>query len=96
MSENDELQGSSIIVSVSELRSRVQDLRRKGLDFVELTIYPSGISDGEPSTGSLEFSGSKRSDTSQWADFEELYAVEDEKELEEKSLNAYHMSDDLF
>jgi hypothetical protein len=86
---------NSIIVSVSDLRSRIQDIRRSGMDFVELSIQPSEIDDGEFIPASLDFSASKSIDTSMWVDFEPIDALENEQKLKEISLTAIHMSDNL-
>ena len=87
---------NSIIVSVSELRSRIQDVRRSGMDFVELTILPADKDDDdEIIPASLELSASKYSETSEWVDFEEIFALDNEEELKEQSLTSVHMSDNL-
>lgn len=86
---------NSIIVSVSELKSIVQDLRRSGSDYVELSISEAEMIDGEQYPSELSFSACKSSDTDTWIDFEPLKAVENNQELQNKSLEAMHMSSNL-
>lgn len=85
----------SIIIKVSDLRSRIQDMRRSGMDYVELTILEESEYDGEILPASLELSGCKNYDTDMWVDFEGLYEVENNKELHQKSASGVHMSDNL-
>ncbi len=82
---------NSIYVSVSELRSLVQDIRRSGMDIVEISI--SEADDDFPA--SLNFSGCNTNDTSLWADFDPLESVDNASELEDASLYGTHMSSNL-
>lgn len=85
----------SIILNVSELRSRIQDLRRDGIKYVELSISDSDEIDGDVLPPSLNFSGCTATDLDTWFDYEELDAVDNESELQERSFNALHMSSNL-
>ncbi len=82
---------NSIFVNVSELRSLVQDIRRSGMDIVEVSI--SEADDDFPA--SLNFSACKSCETDTWADFEPLDAVDNSSQLEEASLYGTHMSSNL-
>lgn len=81
----------SVYVSVSELRSLVQDIRRSGMDIVEISISESD----EDCPSSLNFSGCKTSDTSLWVDFDSLESVDNASQLDEASLGGTHMSSNL-
>lgn len=83
----------SIIVSISELRSLVQDARRTGKDYVQVSI-------GEP----LEDDGSGAVpadlslcafDSSECIDVGNIYAPENESELLDSMSHAVHMSGNL-
>lgn len=69
----------SIIVNVFELRSMLQDVRRTGKQYVEVTINDELEDDG---TGSVPASISLCAfDSSECIDFPEIDAVENEAEL---------------
>lgn len=86
----------SIILKVSELRSLIQELRRDGIEYVELSILDSEEDNGEFIPASLEFSGCKFNEPDFWLDYDSLYAVENSKELEKKSFSSPHSSSNLF
>lgn len=86
----------TIIIKVSELRSLVQDIRRSGCDVVSLTINEADKFDDEVIPPSISFSACKEVSPDEWIDFEEIEAVSNESELNEKSLTAMHMSSNLF
>lgn len=85
----------SIIIKLSDLRSRIQDMRRSGMDYVKLTILDESEYDNEMLPASLELSGCKSYDTDTWIDFEALDEVENNKELHHKSAFGLHMSDNM-
>jgi hypothetical protein len=86
----------SIIVSVSELRSLVQDVRRSGKEYVELSISePSIDEDGTTDPTMLFASAFNPNDTDMCIDFEPIYAPEDESELSRSILFSSHMSSNL-
>lgn len=85
----------SIILSVSELRSLVKDIRRSGSDFVKLSIVDSEKFDGDVIPPSLEAFSCKKSDTSVWIDFEPIFEVDNGTELDEKESSSTHMSSNL-
>lgn len=87
---------NSIILKVSELRSCIQELRRDGIEYVELSILDPDENDGDFIPATLEFSGCKFNDPDLWLDYEGLEAVENSKELEEKSFLSPHASSNLF
>lgn len=84
----------SIIVSISELRSLVQDARRTGKEYVKLSILdPLDDSDGgEPVPAELSLCAF---DSSECIEFDNIYAPENESELSDSMLNAVHMSSNL-
>lgn len=81
----------SVIVKVSELRSLIQDIRRSGSDYVEVSI--SEADDDLPA--SLDLSGCSASSPDMWIDFEPLDSVDNAQELLTKSLYGTHMSSNL-
>ena len=85
----------SIIVKVSELRSRIQDIRRDGNEYVEISISDPDEIDGDALPACLNFSGCKASDPNTWVDYDEVEAVENEETLKASSLEAIHMSSNL-
>lgn len=86
----------SIIVKVSDLRSVIQDIRRKDCDLVSLTINEADESDGEVIPACISFSGCRISSTDEWIEFEqEVEAVPNESALEEKMYTGIFMSDNL-
>lgn len=86
----------SIILKVSELRSCIQTLRRDGIEYVELSILEPDEYDGDIIPATLEISGCKFNNPDFWLDYEGLEAVENSKELEEKSFLCPHASGNLF
>lgn len=86
---------SSIIVEVSKLRSVIQDIRRSGSDFVELTISPAFEEDGETYPKSLEFTAYKQSELDLLVEFEPLEVIENEKELKKETMFSARMSSNL-
>ena len=84
----------SIIVSISELRSLVQDARRTGKQYVQLSILePLDDSDGgEPVPSELSLCAF---DSSECIEFDNIYAPENESELNEQIATAVHMSSNL-
>lgn len=85
----------SIFLKVSDLRTRIQELRRDGIEYVELSILDSDEDDGEIIPASLGISGCKFNEPDFWFDYEELETVENSSELEEKSFSSPHASSNL-
>lgn len=85
----------SIIVKVSELRTRIQDIRRDGVDYVEISISDAEEFDGDILPASISFSGCKMQDDSTWIDYEDVDAVPNNEELLNKSAFGVHMSSNL-
>ncbi len=83
---------NSIIVSVSELRSVIQDVRRTGKEYVELTISDSYEEDGEIYPASLDLC---TCDPNECVEFDPIYPPENESALSEAMDNALHMSSNL-
>ena len=81
----------SIIVSVSELRSRLQDIRRSGSENVRLSFLEAD--DDLPA--SISFSACKAHDTTVWADFDGVDALPNNEELEKEYLNGINISSHL-
>lgn len=48
------MERDSIIVSVSELRSLIQDIRRSGSHYVKISISEEDVIDGEPYPAELD------------------------------------------
>lgn len=86
---------NSIIVNVSELRSIVQDIRRSGCDCVRLTINDADNFEGDVIPPCISFSACKTFSPEDWVDFDDIDAVSNEAELDEKSITAVHMSSNL-
>ena len=82
----------SIIVSVSELRNLVQDIRRTGKQYVQLTISDGDEFDGETIPARLTLC---TCDPSQCVQFDEIYAPENEAELRDAMTHAVRMSSNL-
>lgn len=84
----------SIIVSISELRSLVQDARRTGKQYVKLSILePLDDSDGlYPVPAELSLCAF---DSSECIELESIYAPENESELNESISTAVHVSSNL-
>ena len=87
----------SIIVNVSELRSLVQDVRRSGKKYVQLSILePLDDEDGgEPVPAELSLSAFDPNDPDMCIDYESIYAPENESELSNKISLSAHMSSNL-
>ncbi|MDR0949284.1 MAG: hypothetical protein LBM69_07200 [Lachnospiraceae bacterium] len=87
----------SIIVSVSELRSLVQDVRRSGKPFVRLSILdPLDDEDGGDSVpAELSLSAFDPDDSEMCIDFKTIYAPENESELSKQIALSAHMSSNL-
>lgn len=85
----------SIIVSVSELRSLVKDVRRSGKDYVQISILEPLDDEDDPEPAELSLSAFDSSDPSMCIDYESIYAPENESELSDKILFAAHMSSNL-
>lgn len=81
----------SIVVSVSELRSRLQDIRRSGMEYVAISL--SEADDEFPAC--INFSACKACDTSEWADFEEVEALPQNEKLMNDCVLGMHMSSNL-
>lgn len=84
----------SIIVSISELRSLVQDARRTGKKYVQLSILEPFYDpdDGESVPAELSLCAF---DSSECIEFDSIYAPENESELDEQITTAVHMSSNL-
>lgn len=83
----------TIIVSISELRSLIQDARRTGKEYVKLSILdPLDDDDGEPVPAELSICAF---DSSECIEFETIYAPENESELSDSLIDAVHMSSNL-
>lgn len=87
----------SIIVSVSELRSLVQDVRRSGKEYVRLSILePLDDEDGgEPVPAELVLSAFDPNNPGVCIDYDSIYAPENESELSDRISLATHMSSNL-
>ena len=81
----------SIVVSVSELRSRLQDIRRSGMEYVQISF--SEADDELPAC--INFSACKAYNTKEWTDFDEVEALPNNKELIKDCLVGIHMSSNL-
>lgn len=81
----------SIVVSVSELRSRLQDIRRDGMDYVEISLSEAD----EDLPACINFSACKSYDTQTWSDYEEVEAVPENEKLIEACLYGTHMSSNM-
>ena len=82
----------SIIVSISDLRTLVQDARRTGKTYVQVNIADSFEEDGEIYPAELSLC---TCDPSECIDFEPIYAPENESELAAAMDGAVHMSSNL-
>ena len=84
---------NTIIVSISELRSLIQDARRTGKEYVKLSILdPLDDDDGEPVPAELSICAF---DSSECIEFETIYAPENESELSDSLIDTDHMSSNL-
>lgn len=84
---------NSIIVDVSELRSLVQDVRRTGMKYVQLSILdPLDDDDDDIVPAELSLCAF---DSSECIEFENIYAPENESELSDSISHAVHMSSNL-
>jgi hypothetical protein len=84
---------NTIIVSISELRSLIQDARRTGKEYVKLSILdPLDDDDGEPVPAELSICAF---DSSECIEFETIYAPENESELSDSLIDTVHMSSNL-
>ena len=86
---------NSIIVKVTELRSMMQDIRRSDCDVVRLTINDVDEFDGDTIPACISLSACRASSPDKWIDFDDIDAVSNESELEDRSLTAMHMSSNL-
>lgn len=86
----------SIVVNLSELRSRIQDIRRDGSEYVRISISDPDEFDDEVIPSCLEFAGCKANETDIWTDYEDVEAVENAESLEEACIKAVHKSSNLF
>lgn len=84
----------SIIVSVSELRSLIQDVRRTGKQYVEVSILDPLDDEDSGETIPAELSMSAF-DSDACIDFEPISAPENESELSEQLVNIPCMSSNL-
>lgn len=84
---------NSIIVSVSELRSLIQDVRRTGKQYVEIAISDSFEEDGETYPAELSLC---TCDSEECVEFDPIYAPDNESELAAAMAEAVHMSSNLF
>lgn len=83
---------NSIIVSVSELRSLIQDVRRTGKTYVEVTISDSYEDDGKTYPAELSLC---TCDSEKCIEFEPIHAPNNEAELSAAMDEAVHMSSNL-
>ena len=84
---------NTIIVSISELRSLIQDARRTGKEYVKLSILdPLDDDDGEPVPAELSICAF---DSSECIEFETIYVPENESELSDSLIDTVHMSSNL-
>ena len=87
---------NSVFLKVSDLRSCIQELRRDGIEYIQLSISDSDTDfDGDFSPACLEISGCKFNEPNFWFNYEELYSVENSKELEDLFLSSPHASNNL-
>ena len=82
----------SIVVRVSDLRAQIQNLRKVGMDYVEVSISEPDEFDGETIPACLYLSGCKLSDTHVWTDCYPVEAVSKNEELLDNSLSGIHQS----
>lgn len=87
--------GDSIIVRVSDLRAKIQDLRRDGMDYVEVSILEPDEFDGETIPACIQLSGCKVRDTHLWTDYDPVEALPKNEELLDNSLSGIHQSSNL-
>lgn len=85
----------SVVVRVSDLRAKIQDLRRDGMDYVEVSISEPDDFEGEIIPACVYLSGCKVSDTHVWTDYEPVEALPKNKELLDHSLTGIHQSSSL-
>lgn len=85
----------TIVVSVSELRSRLQDIRRDGMEYVMLSISEPDEFDGEVIPASIALSACKAHDTNVWADYDEVESLPDNENLIKECCLGIHMSSNL-
>jgi hypothetical protein len=84
---------NTIIVSVSELRSMVQDIRRTGKQYVELCITDPSDDEEEPYPTELY---ARAFDSSECIEFDCIYAPDNESELSDVlSQSALRISSNL-
>lgn len=81
----------SIIISVSELRSRLQDIRRSGSEYVRVSFLEAD--DDLPA--SICFAACKAHDTTTWTDFDDVDALPNNEELEKEYLDGIGISSNL-
>ena len=78
----------SIIVSVSELRSRLQDIRRSGAEYVRVSLMEAD----EDLPACINLSACKSYDTNEWYDFDGVDALPNQSELENDYLFGINIS----
>ena len=81
----------SIIVSVSELRSRLQDIRRSGAEYVRVSLMEAD----EDLPACINLSACKLYDTNEWYDFDGVDALPNQSELENDYLFGINISSNL-
>ncbi len=82
----------SIIVSVSELRSLIQEVRRTGKQYVKVTISDAFEEDGETYPAELSLC---TCDPDMCIEFEPIYSPDHEAELSAAMSKAARMSSNL-
>ena len=81
----------AVVVRVSELRSRLQDIRRDGMEYVVISLADAD----EDLPACINISACKSYDTQTWSDYEEVEAVPENEKLMEACLYGTHMSSNM-
>lgn len=71
----------SIIVKVSDIRACIQEVRRDGMDYVEISISDPDKFDGEIIPACVNISGYKLGNAGMWVDYDPVEAIPDNEEL---------------
>jgi hypothetical protein len=82
----------TIIVRVSELRARIQDARRDGADYVQLTISDPDEFDGDIIPTSLSIRSCRVNNLAVWNEYDDIDAVIEENQLPQESNAVIHLA----
>ncbi len=87
----------SVIVKVSELRSLLQDIRRDGMDYVRVSLIDEDdLIKDDVIPASVSLSACKHYKTTEWTVYDEIYATDNSKELENDYLTGLKASSGIF